>query len=372
MTTQPLPGDLEREAAALLPGLYGAAGDDAAWRPLFESMKERLQLAAAGITFRSADGFSQTWAGLPPEYEEPYVRHYHQHDPWVAGAARRGKMKTGTVAVGSDLVADDELRRNECYQDLCLPLGLTDLVALVADGEDGRLVSAAVMLLPNSRWNARELGAAMHFLAPHFSSVIRLRRRLAHVPLWEQALTNALDRVPVAALALGAGRRVIRLNAQAQQLTRQPPVKLLAHGTLDVGSPAHNAALEEALRLHRPWSLTLHAEGGARVLLFLAPLTPGVDPADAGPRGMLHVFHSRLQTEAPAALLQRVYALTPAETKLCALVAQGISPLHAAGRLGVAHSTAQKQLKSVMHKLGVRRQPELVRLVAGLASLPRD
>jgi DNA-binding CsgD family transcriptional regulator len=60
----------------------------------------------------------------------------------------------------------------------------------------------------------------------------------------------------------------------------------------------------------------------------------------------------------------QVFELTPAETRLAALIAKGTSSKQAAEQLGIAHETARSQLKSVFAKTGTHRQSELVLLIS--------
>jgi len=66
-------------------------------------------------------------------------------------------------------------------------------------------------------------------------------------------------------------------------------------------------------------------------------------------------------------LIAQAFGLTPAEARLVALLAGGVSVTDAADRLGIVRETARNQLKSVFAKTGTHRQPELVSLVLQIA-----
>jgi DNA-binding CsgD family transcriptional regulator len=66
-----------------------------------------------------------------------------------------------------------------------------------------------------------------------------------------------------------------------------------------------------------------------------------------------------------AAVLQGLFDLTPAEAKVAHGIGTARSVDALAKSLGVAHDTVRKQLKAVMAKTGVRRQTELINLLAG-------
>jgi DNA-binding CsgD family transcriptional regulator len=85
---------------------------------------------------------------------------------------------------------------------------------------------------------------------------------------------------------------------------------------------------------------------GARALLVLSDLNKpsGIQP---------HV-------------LEQTFGLSPAEARLAALMATGISPERAAERLGLARATVRNQLKAVFAKTETHRQSEIVALLSRL------
>jgi len=70
--------------------------------------------------------------------------------------------------------------------------------------------------------------------------------------------------------------------------------------------------------------------------------------------------------EADQDILAQALDLTPAEARLAALLARGLSIEAAAAELRVAQQTTRNQLKSIFAKTGVHRQSELVSLIAQL------
>ncbi|MBU1424443.1 MAG: alpha/beta hydrolase [Gammaproteobacteria bacterium] len=61
--------------------------------------------------------------------------------------------------------------------------------------------------------------------------------------------------------------------------------------------------------------------------------------------------------------LQTIFGLSPAEARLAALLASGVSLNQAADQSCISKNTAKVQLKSVFSKIGVNRQAELVKLI---------
>lgn len=58
-------------------------------------------------------------------------------------------------------------------------------------------------------------------------------------------------------------------------------------------------------------------------------------------------------------LLQRLFALTPAEARIAELIGSGLSPREAAKKLRVSEGNARTTLKHVYRKVGVSRQSKL-------------
>ena len=65
-------------------------------------------------------------------------------------------------------------------------------------------------------------------------------------------------------------------------------------------------------------------------------------------------------------LVQRLFALAPAEARVATLIGSGLSPRQAAKKLGISEGTVRTTLKHVFTKVGVSRQSELAVLLTKL------
>ena len=105
------------------------------------------------------------------------------------------------------------------------------------------------------------------------------------------------------------------------------------------------------------------AGGQAPLIAQIAPLDPAIAPEGST---LVLLTDPDARREPPRAELLQLLSLTPAEARVAALVGAGLTPREAALRLGLSEGTVRSTLKEVFSKLGVRRQAELVRLVARL------
>lgn len=69
-----------------------------------------------------------------------------------------------------------------------------------------------------------------------------------------------------------------------------------------------------------------------------------------------------------AADIERLFKLSPAESRLAGLLAEGVSTEEAALQLGVSKHTVRSQLQSIFAKTGTSRQGELVRMLLSSAA----
>ena len=91
--------------------------------------------------------------------------------------------------------------------------------------------------------------------------------------------------------------------------------------------------------------------------------------SERGPIAAIFVTDPEIPLDSNEQHLRELYALTAGEARLASWLLQGKSVEEAAAAMGITVNTARAYLKRIYNKTGVRRQPELVRLL--LLGLPR-
>ena len=118
-------------------------------------------------------------------------------------------------------------------------------------------------------------------------------------------------------------------------------------------------------------AVPLTAGDGERHVAHVLPLTSGARRragASYAAVAALFVHKAALSTPSPPEVIAKTYRLTPTELRvLLALVEVGGAP-EVAEALGIAGTTVKVHLKRLFEKTGVRRQADLVKLVARFAS----
>ena len=186
---------------------------------------------------------------------------------------------------------------------------------------------------------------------------------------------EALEAVACGVIVLTRDLRIIHANGRAETIFASGDGLDRVAGRLTTACPHRQAELERLLagaaaqailpnrgrvRLPRPSGKTDYA-------LVVAPLTVARASPFVEPPALMVTIRDPAQDSAVALEdLTELYGLTAAEARLALLVGQGDRVDRAAARLGVTEQTARTQLKMVFRKLGVHRQPEVVRILAAM------
>jgi len=165
-------------------------------------------------------------------------------------------------------------------------------------------------------------------------------------------------------------RRILFGNDRALEMLRSTAIVYACGNRMSFRDGAQDAALAHHLshiaRGHvREACQTLHAAGGQRYAVSLVAMTSPA-PLDGGMQPQPCVLTIRSETNAspPIASIAEDHALTPAESRVLALVSRGLNAVEIARALGIAASTVRTHLHRLFQKTETTRQSELVHFVA--------
>ncbi|MCC7167922.1 MAG: response regulator [Rhodospirillales bacterium] len=180
---------------------------------------------------------------------------------------------------------------------------------------------------------------------------------------------TALDRLPIAVLALDADRRVIFMNKQgALLLSNKRGLTVDSAGICRTLWPDATKALGAAI------DRVLAGQDTAVLPLPLADVEERLSllvtaaKAEDGDAKILFYVQDPQKANIPAAEhLRSLFGLTKAEAELARCLAQGCDLSEAAGLNNITVNSARTYLKSVFSKTNTNRQADLVRLLLTLA-----
>ncbi len=201
---------------------------------------------------------------------------------------------------------------------------------------------------------------------------VRQGRIVCRNPVDERQLASAiraLDLERDGGGAGGASSDVLALNsASAAKLLADQRAHDAIHASPD--APRVPLGLSPSAGLY----VKLRA-AGEPAGVFVLPIRPSDTLSAFGgtPLAMVLFHRPAAQVRLEPFVLAQTFGLTPAETRVGVLLAQGLSPDEVTGELHVSMATVRSHIKSLLAKTGTNRQPDLVRVLSALADilLPR-
>jgi DNA-binding CsgD family transcriptional regulator len=288
-------------------------------------------------------------------------------NPRVKAASEAPVLK---LLADADFITPAESRRDRFYQEVARPLDVPFICLTNLERTEDSFTALAAVRSQRDGHITGEQREIFACLAPHVRSAVWTHRALeGH---GTAVLTGAMETLSIPAFVCDRGGRVKSLTLAAEALVTSGLGLQLKRGQLLACEPNDAKALANAIGVAQ---IGL-AVGGPPVLrtvlvrgrdprapplvldVFPLPLQPYQFSFD--PRVMVVVRNSRGAKARRAAFLESAYSLTSAESEIAQNLAEGQSADSIAAEREVAVGTVRAQIKTIMAKIGVSRQVELV------------
>ena len=205
-------------------------------------------------------------------------------------------------------------------------------------------------------------------LLPHLTRALAVQARVERAERRAAEAGEAFDRVALGAILVDGDARPILANRAAKRIAAQEDGFVIAADGLHGGTPGDTRMLQAAiagvargssaaglgLRLSRPSTARPYE-------VMVVPIRRG--RAWAGRRrhsAIVFISDSGPSLVSPVQLVQDLYGLTEAETRLALLLLSGQTLHDATATLGVSRNTAHSHLASIFRKTETSTQAELV------------
>ena len=208
----------------------------------------------------------------------------------------------------------------------------------------------------------------------------RLHTQLHSLGWRSSVALQALDQLAAGVIVTDGEGRVIELNRAAERIVRRGDGLTMRNGRLDAAGVLESEKLAKLIAAAAP----RHAPAMGRMpirrrngrpayTLTVAPL--GAELAvDERPLAMILVADPDALSPSESDLAQ-LFGLSPAESRLAAALMTGRKLSEIAIASGVRITTLRTQLSSILRKVGVDRQADLVHVLASvpvISSAPSD
>lgn len=292
-------------------------------------------------------------------------------DPEVNPRVKAG-MAAGVLEVlaESDFLTADEHKHHPHYNEFARPWDIPYICLTTLERRSDLLIGLSVGRSEREGHISPAQRAVFASLAPHVRAALRMQ--IALEGNGATLVRGALDTLSIPAFICGRDGAVQAFTTSAEDILRGEAGLTLRDGFLrasrDHEDSALSTAIERAARgLTHPAApavsaVVVHGADETRPPLVLDVMAlPSVAMEfSSAPRVVVVARGSRGGDARRAALLQGVYGFTSAETDIALQLARGQTTEAIARQRKVNAGTVRAQIKSMLAKLGVGRQLELV------------
>ena len=369
----------------IVASLHDAMLDDSHWPATSALIDEACDLTGNALMVGEGpqDDIRVTFVGLyyrgqrRPDLEREYLDVYH---PINEGIPRLRQLPDGHLVPIKELYTAEELHTSRAYNEALrrgqYQQGLN--VRLAGPGSSPMTWSLADPIASEG-WGSSQI-AMVRRLTPHIRQFIRVRQALVRAQAGDTTVTALLETPRIGVVHLDRRGRILAVNDRARRLLRHGEGVSDAEGVLQARAPDDQARLARLVAEALPTSSAVPVSGSmllgraAGVPPLVVHVKPvGIPSPDYGARpvaALVLIVESGRHPRLDPALVARTLRLTPAESQVAALLADGKTVRDIALATGRRESTIRSHVKHMFAKHGLSRQADLVRLVLSLASAP--
>ena len=371
---------------SMLAALHEAAFDDARW-PAASALIDRV-CGSRGSVLVFGDGVSTDDVDIffarvcfggqrHPECERDYFGFYHAHDERLP---RLRQLPHGQVVSSASLLTEEERKTSMVYNELLRPSEFGDTLCVRLDGPHrSRIVWSSADPVSGDGWSSAQVETVERVL-PHLRQYVRVRQTLAGARALGASLGELLVNVGFGVVQLDRRGRVVAANDRARAILRAGDGLTDRDGTLRAALPNEDADLQRTLARALPANgrtgesgsvLVSREHSPVRLVLHAIPVNgEGAEPHLGREGALVLVVDPESRWRIDAGRLGAILGLTTAESRIAAMMAEGMTIRDIATVTARRETTVKWHVRHVFSKLGVSRQADLVRLVLSVSDFP--
>jgi DNA-binding CsgD family transcriptional regulator len=345
------------------------------WPAALQSVNEAVGALGMGslLLIKRTGGVEwMTLAGLHLDVKD-YVNYYAGRDPYrpVLEAT-----PSGSWVQLSRCLPQTVLRSDEWYNDYILKGGIRDIIGTrLVDSPSFTILLSAHWGIYQELFTARAT-ASLSQLFDALSNAARLHAKLRELGWKSAAALRALDQVAAGVIIVESDGRVVEMNRAAELVLRRDDGltvrrgKLCAQRIFDHEKLARAITTAASEKTAAAVGRMLVGRRGGRVAYIVTVAPLGTELA-VYERPLAMIFVADPDARTPSERdLAGFFGLSPAESRLTAALLAGKKLREVAADSGVQITTVRTQLSSVLRKVGVSRQTELIRVLSNIPVIP--
>ncbi len=329
--------------------------------------KDGIQVSCAGFYYRGQRRV---------DLEREYLEVYHPIDERVP---RFRQLPDSQIVPIASLYTAEELKTSPVYNEAFRRYRSQAGLNVRLDGTEGSYIAWGIAdPVTPAGWTAPRL-ALIKALLPHIRQFVRVWQALAKAQALGASMTTLLDNTRVGIIYLDQRGQIVEANDRARHILRQGDSLSDRDAVLAARVPADQARLEQFMSKALPTSST-PAVSGSMILHRVSALPPfvvhvkpvSVWQPDFGARrvaALVLITEPGQVVRIDPAVVAATLGLTPIESQIAALLAEGRTVREIAGALEYTERSVRWYLHQIYHKQGLAGQVDLVRLVLSVAML---
>lgn len=358
----------EFDAVELLGRCYEAAINPELWGDALDHLARAFNARGAilpAATF--IPGVLPHSSAMKDVLAQFFEERWHEHDDRTIAAQRY--IFSQDLVTDQDLFTSAEIARSRYYDGFARAAGVPWFCAatLAVDGAND-YVALSLQRSQKQDMFGTEERVALRALLPHLRNAARVAKMTAEYR--GKAMLDGLDAARVAAAVVDRQGRVIARNMRFDAL-HHPALHI--HGNrIEAASAISQRELASLLAcVSQPagWPnaaakpIALRSEAGALPLILqAAPLCRSASDPFGADATLITLRDPNLELGINTAHLRALFALTPREAQVLALLAEGHDLPHIAEALTISRGAVRFHLKALFAKTDTRRQSALVAL----------
>jgi DNA-binding CsgD family transcriptional regulator len=367
----------------IIGAIYEAAVQPQRWSNALERIADYLGADSGMLLYLPAsrdDGFI-IHGRLREDLNHLFFKH-HTRNPYGCAFAH---APVGQVLATEMVVRREVLYRSAFYADILAPQKISEIVALRHSSLSGEGAGGILFNLSTMRTSdMQDAVARLDGLKSHLSRAVDLTILMSRLAANQRQLDQLLATMSGAAVLLDQHGGIVGMTPDAEMLLQQADGLVETRGDrLTLAAQTRKDSLRFAARLKQALAAATGGEenfedlmqverpSGRRALFVrMTPLPPqALSPwnmFDTTARLMVQIVDPQASTRARAECLRQLVGLSTAETRVAALLGDGLGLPEAARELGVSLSTVKTHAKHIFQKADVHSSVALVRLLASI------
>jgi len=352
--------------------LYDAAKMPEQWSTALQRLAQAVGGVGAGHAIYNKRTGAVEWVTLTgpfAELESQYINFYAAKDLYapVLFAASPGRWLPMSRSL-----AKAEIGRNEWYNDFIVKTGIADILAAKIYEDDQTSVLLGIQRADSSDKAAAQFNNRVRSLRQPLARAARLHMEFRRMSRALSAANHALQYLSVGVVLTDAEGQVLEMNALAAEILSLKDGLQIRDGRLTALRNFEAAKLAASFSSR---SAAASADGhllvgrrgsGRPYAVTIAPLN-GEEGSHESKINMVLIINPDWQAPSERSVAE-FFGLSPAESRLAASLMKGRKVREIARDSKVEITTLRTQLSSILRKVGVERQVDLVRVLSSIGS----